>query len=179
MRADHKRIKKHVAHSSWSYKKPWAHKKPVWSQDFFVVIVVWFGLVWVFLHWSTFCLPDHFDLQHPQCNVYLIACNSCIYRQVPQGLFIVLPHSLLHGMVVNIFHKYCIATWFLILKEHSLDECSKSGMRGHVLICLYSLYFVILPHKNKGKKFHTKKQYLTHSAHLKIIYDLDADVQIQ
>lgn len=103
-----------------------------------------------------FLPPRSFGLQHPQCNVYLIACNSSIYRQVPQGLFIVLPHCLLHGMVVNIFHNYCIATWFLILKEHSLDECSKSSMRGHVLICLYSLCFVILTHKNEGKKFHPK-----------------------
>jgi len=61
-------------------------------------------------------------------------------------------------MAVNIFHKYCIATWYLILKEHSLDECSKSGMRGHVLICLYSLYFVILPHKIKVKNSTHKKK---------------------
>lgn len=52
---------------------------------------------------------------------------------MPQGPFIVLSHCLLHGRAVNIFDKYCIATWPLILKEHSLDECSKSGMRGHAL----------------------------------------------
>lgn len=136
MRADHKRIKKHVAHSSYEFTRSQCdHKTSLSLQRF--------SLVWVFLHWSTVCLPDHFDLQHPQCNVYLIAYNSSIYRQteLSKGLFIVLSHCLLHDMVVNIFDKQCIATWLLILKEHSLDECSKSGMRGHVLICLYKLFY--------------------------------------
>lgn len=45
IRADHKRIKNQTCGSSWSYeKKSRVNKRPVWSQDFFVISEVWFGL---------------------------------------------------------------------------------------------------------------------------------------